>query len=70
MATTPEKHRDPHEKVGKIVMYIIAITLFVCSVCVIVFKGVDAMPYDWIGVAGAVVFIVAALAMTRIETDH
>ena len=70
MATTHEKHSDPHEKVGKIVMYIIAITIVVCSAAVILFKGVDAMPYDWIGVAGAVVFVVAALAMTRIETHH
>jgi hypothetical protein len=51
-------------------MYIIAITLIVCSVAVIVFKGVDAMPFGWFGVAGAVVFVLAALAMTRIETSH
>jgi hypothetical protein len=70
VASTAERHSDPHEKVGKIVMYIIAITLIVCSVAVIVFKGVDAMPFGWYGVAGAVVFVLAALAMTRIETSH
>lgn len=70
MATTPEKHSDPHENVGRIVMYIIAATIVVCSVGVILFKGVNAMPFDWYGVAGAIVFTVAALAMTRIETSH
>ena len=70
MATTPEKYSDPHENIGRIVMYIIAITIFLCSAGVIIFKGVDAMPYDWYGVAGAIVFVVAALAMTRVETSH
>jgi hypothetical protein len=70
VATTPEKHSDPQENVGKIVMYIIAITLIVCSVCVILFKGVDAMPFDWYGVAGAVLLTVGALAMTRVEMGH
>jgi hypothetical protein len=59
---------DPHAKVGMIVMWIIAITLVVCTVGVILFKGVDAMPYDWIGVIGAAIFTVAAIAMTRIES--
>ena len=36
----------------------------------IVFKGVDAMPFDWNGVTGAIIFTVAALAMTRVETSH
>jgi hypothetical protein len=68
VAHTEKQSADPHEQVGKTVMYIIAITIAVCSTAVIVFKGVDAMPYDWIGVIGAAVFTLAALAMTRVES--
>ena len=53
--------------VGKIVMYIIAVTIVVMTAIVLIFKGVNAMPFDWIGVVGAVVFTVAALAMTRYQ---
>jgi hypothetical protein len=66
----PESAPDPHEAVGRIVMWIIAITLFVCSAGVIIFKGIEAMPYDWIGVIGAAIFIVAAIAMTRVPSGH
>jgi hypothetical protein len=51
---------------GKIIMYIIASTILVCTLMVLAFKGVNAMPFNWIGVVGAGVFLVAALAMTRI----
>jgi hypothetical protein len=61
---------DPHEAVGRIVMWIIAITLFLCSAGVIIFKGIDGMPYDWIGVIGSAIFIVAAIAMTRVPSGH
>jgi len=67
----PAEHApDPHAQVGKIVMVIIAVTLVLCSVGVILFKGVDAMPYDWVGVIGAALFAIAALAMTRIPSGH
>ncbi len=69
-ADPPQHAPDPHENVGRIVMWIIAITLFLCSAGVIIFKGVEAMPYDWIGVIGSAVFIVAAIAMTRIPSGH
>ena len=66
MASTPEKHvKGADEKVGSIVMYIIAITLVVCTRACSIFYGVDAMPYDWIGVIGAAIFTVAALATAR-----
>jgi len=55
---------------GKIIMYVIAATILVCSSMVLVFKGVNAMPFNWIGLIGAVVFFVAALAMTRISPDE
>ena len=66
MASTPEQHvKGADEKVGSIVMYIIAITLVVCTAGVLIFYGVDAMPYDWIGVIGAALFTVAAIAVAR-----
>ena len=66
VAATPEKHvKGADEKVGSIVMYIIAITLVVCTAGVLIFYGVDAMPYDWIGVIGAALFAIAALATAR-----
>jgi hypothetical protein len=71
VAATPEKHvKGADEKVGSVVMYIIAITLFLCSAGVIIFKGVEGMPYEWIGVIGAAFFIVAAIAMTRVPSGH
>jgi hypothetical protein len=70
VAEHAEHAPDPHEAVGRIVMWIIAITLFLCSAGVIIFKGVETMPYDWIGVFGAAFFIVAAVAMTRIPSGH
>ncbi len=51
-------------------MYILAITLILCVAIVLVFKGIDAMPHQWLGVAVAGVLAVAALAMTRIKFDH
>lgn len=56
--------------VGKPIMYIIAATIAVCTALVLVAKGVDAMPFGWIGVVGAVIFLVAAIAMTRIAPTH
>ena len=37
---------------------------------VLVFKGIDAVPHQWIGVAVALVLAVAALAMTRLKFGH
>jgi hypothetical protein len=70
VAEPAETSPDPHAKVGAIVMWIIAITLVVCTAGVLLFKGVNAMPYDWIGVIGAAIFAVAAVAMTRIPSGH
>jgi hypothetical protein len=53
-------------EVSRIIMFIIASTLFVCAGMVIAFKGVHAMPYTWVGVVGAVIFMAGALAMTRV----
>ena len=58
------------QKVSHIAMYILAITLILCVAIVLVFKGIDAMPHQWLGVAIAGVLVVAALAMTRIKFDH
>jgi len=51
--------------ISKIILYLIAGTIAFMSAIVIIFKGVDAMPYDWVGVAGAVFFIWASWAMSR-----
>jgi len=51
-------------------MYILAITLVLAVVIVLAFKGIDAMPHQWIGVAVAGALAIAALAMTRLKFDH
>ena len=56
--------------VGKLIMYVIATTILVCTVMVLAFKGVSAMPFNWIGLIGAVLFFAAAVGMTRIPTGH
>ena len=50
-------------------MYIIAITLVLAVGVVLLAKGVDALPYGWIGAAVAGVLAVAAIAMTRLHFD-
>ncbi len=58
---------DPtnHTAVSTIVMYTIALTIALCSIIVLVFKGVDAMPYDAVGIVGAVVFVAVAIGMAQ-----
>ncbi|MEI6689078.1 MAG: hypothetical protein WCN97_06945 [Thermoleophilia bacterium] len=58
------------QKVSHIVMYILAITLIVSVAIVLGFKGIDAMPHQWLGVAVAGVLAIAALAMTRLKFGH
>ena len=60
-------HQDDsdHTAVAMTVMYIIAITLVVCSAGVLAFKGINAMPFKVYGVIGAAIFVVAALAMAQ-----
>jgi hypothetical protein len=58
------------QKVSHIVMYILAITLIVSVALVLGFKGIDAMPHQWLGVAVAGVLAIAALAMTRLKFGH
>jgi len=58
------------QKVSHIVMYILAITLVVSVAIVLGFKGIDAMPHQWLGVAVAGVLAIAALAMTRLKFGH
>jgi small-conductance mechanosensitive channel len=54
-----------HTAVSVFVMYTIAVTIVVCNVIVILGKGVDAMPFDYYGIVGSVVFIAAALGMAQ-----
>jgi hypothetical protein len=58
------------QKVSHIVMYILAITLIVSVAIVLGFKGIDAMPHQWLGDAVAGVLAIAALAMTRLKFGH
>ena len=58
------------QKVSHIAMYILAITLIVSVAIVLGFKGIDAMPHGWIGVAVAGALAIAALAMTRLKFGH
>jgi hypothetical protein len=58
------------QKVSHVAMYILAITLVLAVVIVLAFKGIDAMPHQWIGVAVAGALAIAALAMTRLKFDH
>ncbi|MGI9186951.1 MAG: hypothetical protein ACR2J9_05450 [Gaiellales bacterium] len=58
------------QKVSHIAMYILAIMLVACVAVVLVFKGIDAVPHGWLGVAVAGVLTVAALAMTRLKFGH
>lgn len=54
-------------EVSQIIMKVIAGTIALCTVAVVAFKGVDYMPFKWIGVIGALVFISISLAMTRLH---
>lgn len=58
------------QKVSHIAMYILAVTLILSVAIVLGFKGISAVPHQWIGVAVALVLAVAALAMTRLKFGH
>ena len=59
------------QKVSHVAMYILAVTLVVSVAVVLGFKGIDAVPHQWLGVGVALVLAVAALAMTRLKFgDH
>ena len=54
-----------HTAVSVIIMYVIAGMIIACTALVLAFKGVNAMPYDAIGLVGAGVFTAAALGMAQ-----
>ena len=54
-----------HTAVSVFIMYTIAVTIVMCNVIVILAKGVDAMPFDYLGIVGSVVFVAAALGSWR-----
>ena len=58
------------QKVSHIAMYILAITLLVCLAGIIIFRGVDTVPHQWLGVGITLGLAVAALAMTRLKFGH
>ena len=67
-----EAHEKPeNDPVSVIIWYIIAAMIVACTALVLLAKGVKAMPFDYIGVVGAVLFTVAALAMSRhVKRQH
>ncbi len=66
-AAAPATFLVMDQKVSHVVMYILAVTLVVCLGVVLLFKGIDAVPHQWLGVAITLVLAVAALAMTRLS---
>lgn len=58
------------QKVSHIAMYILAVTLVLSVAIVLGFKGIEAVPHQWIGVIVALALAVAALAMTRLKFGH
>lgn len=56
--------------ISRLVMYVIATTLVVCTSIVLLYhRSVDGMPYGWVGLVGAVIFTVVAIGFTRIRHD-
>jgi hypothetical protein len=54
-----------HTAVSVRVMHLIAGTIIAGNVLVILAKGVDAMPFDYIGIVGSAVFVAAAFGMAH-----
>ena len=56
--------------ISRLIMYVIATTLVVCTAIVLLYHGgVGGMPFGWVGLVGAVVFTVVALGFTRVRHD-
>jgi hypothetical protein len=58
------RHED---KLGKLAMRIIGITIVVMLVAVVAIAGVHAFPFAWWGFAGAVVLAVISFAVAQVE---
>jgi hypothetical protein len=56
--------------ISRLVMYVIAATIVLCTILVLLYHGgVEGMPGDYVGLVGAILFTVVALAFTRISHD-
>jgi hypothetical protein len=63
-----EEHDKPehdHAAVSVFIWYVIAGMIVACTVLVMTTKGIKAMPFDAVGLVGAVVFAVASLGMAQ-----
>ena len=58
------KHED---KLGKIAMRIIAISILLAIIATFISGGVDAFPYAWYGFVGAIVLCVVSAAVGQVE---
>ena len=69
-----EEHDTPehdHTAVSVIIWYIIAGMIVACTALVMLAKGIKAMPFDSIGLIGAILFTVAAVAMAQyVKRQH
>lgn len=58
------------DAVSRGILYIIAGMIALCTLVVLAFKGIKAMPFDWIGLVGAIVLAAVSLALTRLPHPH
>ena len=59
-------HASADPVVSRAILYIIAGTIVLCTVIVLAFKGISGMPFEWIGVIGAIALVAVSLALTRL----
>ncbi len=59
-------HASADPAVSRGILYIIAGTIALATLIVVGFKGISGMPYDWIGLIGAIILAAVSLALTRL----
>jgi len=63
-AVAAVKHED---KLGKIAMRIIAVSILVAIIVSLISGGVSAFPYDWYGLIGAIILCVVSAVVGEVE---
>jgi hypothetical protein len=54
-------------QISRIIMFILAGTILFFTAVVLVFKGIDDMPHQYLGLGVAILLAVGALGMTRVH---